>query len=139
MLTIPQELQTFRDTISGGIDGMNSTVSDLSGKLSDLSSTCTSAQSGFSNYYSSQNKEKILNKFSKLGEIISKISTSVTSDLGSMLSKAQEIVTKVDRIAAFVLLFLPPAIRKDTIENITASITHKSNKLIPLKYNTKPI
>ena len=128
MLTIPQELQTFRDTISGGIDGMNSTVSDLSGKLSDLSSTCTSAQSGFSNYYSSQNKEKILNKFSKLGEIISKISTSVTSDLGSMLSKAQEIVTKVDRMIEL----------KEEVEEQESIISRENAKSTDNDENTNP-
>ena len=98
MLTIPQELETFEEAISGGIDGMNSTVSDLSGKLSDISSSCSAAQSGFSTYYNSQNKERVLNKFSKLGEILSKISTSVTSDLSSMISKASDIATKVKRM-----------------------------------------
>ncbi|MBR4672191.1 MAG: hypothetical protein IKO78_03185, partial [Bacilli bacterium] len=60
MLTVPQEFKTFRDAMERGLDSMNSTLSNLTGKLSTLSSACTSAQSGFSSYYNSANKATVL-------------------------------------------------------------------------------
>ena len=98
MLTIPTELETFWKTVSGGIEGMNSTASSLSDKLTDISNSCATAESGFSSYYNSENKEKILNKFGKLKEIVTKISTSVDGDLKPMISKASDLVTKVARM-----------------------------------------
>ena len=53
MLTIPTELETFWKTVSGGIEGMNSTASSLSDKLTDISNSCATAESGFSSYYNS--------------------------------------------------------------------------------------
>lgn len=98
MLTVPQEFKTFRDAMERGLDSMNSTLSNLTGKLSTLSSACTSAQSGFSSYYNSANKATVLSKFSELSDTIKKISDSLSNDMQSILSKAANIKTKVDRM-----------------------------------------
>ena len=92
MLTIPEELDKFYKTVSSGMTGMNSTLTDLTDKLTVLSNSSTSAKDEFSTYYASKNKNTIVNKFTKIGELLTSIGTSVTGDLKSMLSKAQEII-----------------------------------------------
>ena len=48
-----------------------------------------------------------------------------------------DIITEI--IADNVFLLKPLANIKEIIEKIIISITHKNNKLAPLKYNDKPI
>lgn len=99
MLTIPDELKTFKDTVTeGALGNMNTTISNLSDKLSTLSNACTTAENGFSASYKSENKSKILNKFSKISEILSKVSTSITGDLQPILSKSSELLTDIDEL-----------------------------------------
>lgn len=102
MLTIPDELDKFYKTVSSGMTGMNSTLTDLTDKLTGLSNSSVSAKEGFSTYYNSKNKDTIVNKFTKIGELLTSIGTSVSGDLKSMLSKAQEIidiVAEMDRLS----------------------------------------
>ena len=81
MLTIPDNLKSFRDTVSSGIGNMNSTLTTLSGNLEKLSTACTTAQNGFSSAYNSANKSAILTNFTSLTSIISKISSSLNGDM----------------------------------------------------------
>lgn len=98
MLTIPEELNTFYDKVSVSIDGMNSTATSLSSKLSQMLAACSVAQSGFTSNYNSANKTSVISSFAQLSSLISTISESVSSDLKTMLSKSDEILTKVKKM-----------------------------------------
>ncbi len=98
MPTIPDELNTFKNSVDNNIESMNSKITDISTKLTELKNSSSTASSGFSTYYNSKNKDKIINKFTKLGEILTKVSNSVEQDLKSMVSKADEILKKVKRM-----------------------------------------
>lgn len=98
MQNIPNELKTFRDTVSSGIGNMNSTLSTLSGNLDKLSTACTTAQSGFSSAYNSANKNAILTNFTSLTSIISKISSSLNGDMKSILTKSDTLIKNVNRL-----------------------------------------
>ena len=97
MLTIPEELEKFKNTVTrDALRNMNSTVTNLSDKLLTLSTACTNAENGFSANYKSENKSKILKKFSNISEILTKVSSSMTNDLQPILSKSQELLVDID-------------------------------------------
>ncbi len=98
MPTIPDELKTFKNSVSGGIDSMNSIAIDLSTKLTELFNSNTTAKSGFSSYYNSQNKENVLTTFNMLEEIIASTNDSVDSNLIKMVTKSNELIQKIDRM-----------------------------------------
>ena len=99
MLTVPTELQTFYDTVSkSAVDNMNSTLSSLISKIGDISSACTTAQSGFSSHYESKNKAAIISNMSSIGEMTSKIKTSLSGDFQPLLSKCSEVIPKIERM-----------------------------------------
>ncbi len=98
MPTIPDDLKSFKNSVDNNIETMNSKITDISTKLTELKNSSSTASSGFSAYYNSKNKDKILNKFTKVGEILTTINDSVGQDLKSMVSKADEILQKVKRM-----------------------------------------
>ncbi len=98
MLTVSSELKNFRDTVSSGITNLNSTLTTLEENLSEVSLSCTRAQSGVNQYYNSQNKEVIVRKFNSIINMISSIDGSLSGYLQSTLSKSQELIDKVNRL-----------------------------------------
>ena len=96
MLTIPEELNNYKNVVTeGALNNINTTITNISDKLSTLSTACTTAESGFSANYKSENKSKILNKFSNISEVLTKISNSVSNDLKPLLSKAKELLDDI--------------------------------------------
>ena len=98
MLVISSELKKFKDEVSSGIGNMNSSLTTLTEKLTELSSACSSAQSGFSSYYNSANKTTIISEFSSINELLTSVSNSLTNDLKSMLTKSQELIDKIIKL-----------------------------------------
>ncbi len=102
MLTIPTELDSFKDNVSGSIESMDSTISIISSKLGELQNACTSAKNGVSSFYKSDKLSSILDKFSELDGLIKQVTESVSSNLLSMLSKAKEINGKIEQLEKLI-------------------------------------
>ena len=102
MLAVPNDLKTFRDTVSGGIGNMNSTLSTLKDNISKFSIACTKAQSGVNQYYNSQNKSVVIGKFAAISSLTNSLSASLSGYLQSVLSKSQELIDKVNRLDELV-------------------------------------
>lgn len=98
MKTIPQELETFRKEVGTSLDGMEGKRAEIQEKTSSLMTASSSASNGVSTYYNSSNKNTVLKKFTYINEVYQKINTSVGSDLKNMLTKAKEIVEKVEKL-----------------------------------------
>ena len=99
MLIISDELKNFKEVVTTeAVEQMNSKTNTLTENLTSLTNSCTIAEDGFSAYYSSENKNTILNKFSNINEILKTISTSISSDLQSILSKSLELTNNVTEL-----------------------------------------
>ena len=92
MLTIPEELDRFNQSVNGTIDRMKTTMTDLDNKITELSTACTSAQDGFSSNYNSKNKNTIITKFNNISELLKTVGTSITETMNPMLTKSQELL-----------------------------------------------
>ena len=97
-MEIPQELDTFRKTVSAGKDTMTSTITTLQDKLKVIMDATSTAQSEFEANYQSENKTKIVNKLSKISMIADTINSSLTSDLTNILNKAQSVIDKIGEL-----------------------------------------
>ena len=116
MGTIPQELVTFKSTVSSNIGKMNSTLSEISSKLTDTVSANNTAKEGVNEYYNSKNKDAVLEKFTYLNNVYDKINTSISSVLKKMLSDSETIINKVTEL-----------------ESINKSISEKNQKISELE------
>ncbi len=98
MGTIPQELESFKTQV-GSVDGMKGKSTQIQESLNALNAACSRAGSGLDSFYNSSNKSSIIAKFTKITNIINKISASLGSDLNKMLSESDEIIKSVDELA----------------------------------------
>ena len=98
MLVVPNELKTFRDTVSSGMGNLNSSLGTLKGSIEDFCNACTRAQSGIDQYYNSQNKNTVIRKFTSINSISSSITSSLSGYLQTVITKAQELIGKVDKL-----------------------------------------
>jgi len=95
---IDAKLVEFKTKVGGSISSMQTTVSDLSSRLSSLSTLCSNTSDAISNAYKSVNQATVLSKFTQIEEIYKKISNSLESDLGTILSRASVLVENVTKL-----------------------------------------
>ena len=98
MGTISPDLVSFKNSLGTSVDGMKSTSATLQSKIVDFSNACTTAQNGVDTYYNSDNKQTVLKKFTYVSDIFQKISTSLKSDLDTMLDEANQILTLIEEL-----------------------------------------
>lgn len=98
MGTISQDLLTFQEKVGPNIDTMKSKCGDITNKLSELTQTISSARTGVDSYYNSENKSSLLQSFSSSSGLVSKVSSSVSSELVGMLNDAGSIVKSVEQL-----------------------------------------
>ena len=98
MLVVPNELKTFRDTVSSGMGNLNSSLGTLKGSIEDFCNACSRAQSGIDQYYNSQNKDTVIRKFTSINSISSSITSSLSGYLQTVITNAQELIGKVDKL-----------------------------------------
>ena len=96
MGTISQDLLTFQSKIGSNIDSMKSKCGDIKNKLISLTQTISTARSGVDSYYNSNNKSSLLQSFSTSSGLVSKVSSSVSAELGSMLEEASAILKSIE-------------------------------------------
>ena len=97
-LVIAQELLDFESSLNGKIDGLSSSVTNITNGLTGLSNATTTASNGFSQNYKSSNKSKIINSLTSLIDVCNKINTSVSNDLSNMINEASSILTKINKL-----------------------------------------
>lgn len=92
---ISSELIKFKDTVGGSLSTMESTLSTIVSKITELISITSSTKFSVSSVYSSKNKDTVLSKFEQINEIHNKINTSLENDLKTILNKSKTLVEKV--------------------------------------------
>lgn len=92
---ISTELKSFKSSVDGRINGMNSCCDDIISKVSKLSSTGNSIKSTVSSLYDSQNKVVVLSTFDSLKSAYSTIESSVSGTLKGYVSSAQALLTQI--------------------------------------------
>ncbi len=98
MGVISSDLVEFKSKISSAIGGMNSSVSTITSGLQTLTSSVSSVQSNVESNYNSDNKSTVLSNLGRVSEIYSKIAATLESDLSSMISSAQDLITKIEEL-----------------------------------------
>lgn len=96
--TIPQELLTFKNSVSPSIETMNSTLTTISDKVTEVIAVNEEAKNGIDRYYNSENKASMISSFTNLNNIFNKINTSLDSDLKKMISDSKTIIEKVEKL-----------------------------------------
>lgn len=96
--SISSELVSFKDKVGSCISSMNTTVTNLSMKLDELSSISTSTQTSISSVYSSENKETVLGKFDSINNIYKKLSASLESDMTNILKESSALLEKITNL-----------------------------------------
>ena len=95
---IASELTTFKSTVEPGIGKMSSTCTTIIDKVSELSTSATSARSGIDSCYNSSRKNSVMNKLSKVNTICTNISTSVSGDLVGTISEAEALIALIGEL-----------------------------------------
>ncbi len=98
MGTIPQDLTDFKKKVEPKLSDMESSYTGLTEKVETCSTLAKTAQNDFSSAYTSENKQTILKKFDNISNLYTKISTSLSNDLGKMVSTSKEIVEAVTEL-----------------------------------------
>lgn len=97
-VVINQELLNFKTNVEPSLSNMNSTKSLIVSKITNLSNSSTNVKSLLDNVYNSENKSSVLSKFDNINSVYAKIVSSVEGDLGSILGKAESLVSLVSQL-----------------------------------------
>ena len=97
MGVIPTELIKIKD-LDGSIGTMKNASSDIQGKLSTLSTATTKAKDEIDSNYDSSNKASLLNNFTSLNDALTKIKSSLSSDLDEILNLIETLITQVKEL-----------------------------------------
>ena len=97
-VVIDSELVNFKSKVSSSLSSMNTALTTLTSKISELVSINTSTQSSISSVYVSENQAEILSKFDKINNIYNKINTSLESDLNFILTKSSSLIDKITNL-----------------------------------------
>lgn len=95
---IASELVNFKTKVSSSLSSMESTLSTLVSKIAELTNINTSTQSSISYVYSSENKDAVLEKFTKINTIYNKVTTSLESDLKNILTNSSLLIEKITKL-----------------------------------------
>ena len=98
MAEIDQELLTFKAKVEPSLGAMESTVSQITDKLSNLTQASNATKDAFANCYNSENKSTILAKFDSINKVYSQISSSLQGDMKAILNSAKTLIAKVDEL-----------------------------------------
>ena len=98
MAEIDQELLTFKTKVEPSLGAMESTVSQITDKLSNLTQASNATKDAFANYYNSENKSTILAKFDSINKVYSQINSSLQGDMKAILNSAKTLIAKVDEL-----------------------------------------
>ena len=98
MGTISPELQSFKDSLDGKTDNMNSIASKLSSDLGILASTCSTAKSAVAANYKSANQSLVLSTFDTLSKDYTTIQTSIDGVLKPIISDSASLVDDVKKL-----------------------------------------
>ena len=95
---IASELKTFKSTVEPGIGQMSSMCTTIIDKVTQLSSSTTTASSEIDSCYNSSRKNSVMSKLSKVKQICTNISNSVSSDLQGTISEAKALIELIDEL-----------------------------------------
>ena len=93
--SIDAELVNFKSRVEPSLSTMESTITIMISKITDLISLNTFTQTSISSVYSSENSQEILEKFTNINEIYNKINSSLEGDLKSILTKSSTLIEKI--------------------------------------------
>lgn len=100
MAEIDQELLTFKEKVEPSLGAMESTISQITDKLSNLTQASNATKDAFANCYNSENKSTILAKFDSINKVYNQISSSLQGDMKAILNSAKTLIAKVDELIA---------------------------------------
>jgi chromosome segregation ATPase len=95
---ISTELTKFKTSVEPNLDKMNTTCTDLSSKIQEISTSTKTAKSEFDTNYNSSNKASIVSRFEKIESVYNKISTSLEGDLKGILSDSKELIDLIKEL-----------------------------------------
>ena len=69
--TIPQELSSFKSTVSPSLEPMNTSLTEMNDKINEVIEAIKNANDGVDKYYNSSNKQTIIDSITNLNTSIS--------------------------------------------------------------------
>ena len=98
MGTIPQELVSFKNSVSPSLDTMKTTSTTLQDKIQEMMTANDRAKEGVNTYYQSENKDTVINKFTRMNDIYKKINSSLKDDFDKILKESEELVKLIEEL-----------------------------------------
>ena len=95
---ISSSLKDFKTCVGPQLDSMNSFYDKLQEKIKEITDTTTKVRSSFEGYYKSTNQTAVIARFDRINQIYSKISTSVNTDLRSMISDSKTLINLIKEL-----------------------------------------
>ena len=95
---ISSSLKDFKTCVGPQLDSMNSFCDKLQEKIKEITDTTTKVRSSFEGYYKSTNQTAVIARFDRINQIYSKISTSVNTDLRSMIFDSKALINLIKEL-----------------------------------------
>ena len=102
---IAQSLKSFKTSVQPKLDSMTSFCNDIKSKVEEASEGVSSSKSLLEKNYKSENMHIISRRFERIGEIYSRISSSISGDLMNMVSQSKSLVSlivELEQINTFI-------------------------------------
>ena len=104
-MEIPNELKSFKETVSSSIDNMNSVAASLSDKLETVKNATSTVQSGVDTYYKSKNKSEVLGSILEIRNTNDTLSISISSQLQGMLASSKNLINKITNLEGYITTY----------------------------------
>ena len=77
---------------------MKTTTTTLQDKIQEMMAANDRAKEGVNTYYQSENKDTVINKFTRMNDIYKKISTSLQSDFSKIITESEALVKLIEEL-----------------------------------------
>ena len=97
-VTIETSLQTFYDKVASSLDGISTTVSNLTSKLDELNTQCKATCTSISSAYNGTGLSTAMNSFASIDAACEGIKASIEAGPEAAISMAKDLVSKIEEL-----------------------------------------
>ena len=98
MVSISQELTDFKSKLEGKLSSISSTCSTITSKLSSVTSACNEAKGSISQNYQSDAVAVALSSFESIAKVITNVNNSITGTVTGVISEANSLISDITKL-----------------------------------------
>ena len=98
MVSISQELTDFKSKLEGKLSSISSTCSTITSKLSSVTSACNEAKGSISQNYQSDAVAVALSSFESIAKVITNVNNSITGTVTGVISDANSLISDITKL-----------------------------------------